>query len=263
MSLHIGDYQKDTGHLDAALHGAYLLLIMHYWTMGGLPDDDAQLARIARMTRRAWNRARPTIQAFFHDGWKHGRIDAELCTAEENYARRAEAGKKGGTAKKQEKTTEPPKQCSSNAQAMQKQPLTYQERKDSEAIASATDGGGTPPPDVVGEEPKAKLFRVGKTILVSFGIAERRTGALIGQWLKTKNDPVGLLAAIQFAREHNVAEPVAYISACLGGGKGNGNGRRKHLSELAFELADEWREREREREHQAGIRRPFDDGRSH
>ena len=34
MSLHVGDYLKDTTHLDATLHGAYLLLIMHYWAKG-------------------------------------------------------------------------------------------------------------------------------------------------------------------------------------------------------------------------------------
>lgn len=105
--------------------------------------------------------------------------------------------------------------------------------------------------DVVGENDKAKLFRIGKTILVSFGVKEQRTGALIGQWLKAKNDPVGLLAAIQYARDQNIAEPVAYISALLQDEKPKGQkGRGKpNLSELAFELADEIRDRES----QAGI----------
>ena len=78
MPLYIADYRADSAHLNAAEHGAYLNLIMHYWTTGGLPDDDRQLARIACMTARQWGRARPTIQAFFHDGWEHGRIKREL-----------------------------------------------------------------------------------------------------------------------------------------------------------------------------------------
>ena len=49
MPLHVGDYLKETTHLDATLHGAYVLLIIDYWVKGSLPDDDVQLARIARM----------------------------------------------------------------------------------------------------------------------------------------------------------------------------------------------------------------------
>jgi hypothetical protein len=112
--------------------------------------------------------------------------------------------------------------------------------------------------EVVGEDPRAKLFRVGKTLLVSFGVAERRTGALIGHWLKTKNDPAGLLAAIQYARDHNVAEPVAYISTLITAEE-RPHGRAKSGQELCFELADEWRQRERE----AGLQRSADHARSH
>lgn len=122
----------------------------------------------------------------------------------------------------------------------------------SEPIGSAPGGAPAEQVDVVGEDPKARLFRVGKTILVSFGIAEKRTGSLLGQWLKSKNDPAGLLAAIQFARDQNVAEPVAYVSTLVNGkGKPNGHGKQD-LGELALELADQLRERERA----AGIGRP-------
>jgi Protein of unknown function (DUF1376) len=52
MSLHIGDYLRETMHLSATLHGAYLLLIMHLWAKGSLPDDDVQLAMIKPMVSR-------------------------------------------------------------------------------------------------------------------------------------------------------------------------------------------------------------------
>lgn len=129
MSLHIGDYRKDTAHLDAALHGAYLLLIMHYWATGGLPDDDAQLCRITCMTPVAWRKARPVVQAFFRDGWKHKRIEEEIAVANAKYERRAAAGRRGGEAKAAGK------QCSSNATAKPKQPITLTDKE-------KKDGGG-------------------------------------------------------------------------------------------------------------------------
>jgi hypothetical protein len=74
---------------------------------------------------------------------------------------------------------------------------------------------------VLNEDPKARLFREGRTILTSFGIAPKQHGSLIGLWLKRRPDPVGVLAAIRFARDQNVAEPVAYISAIMNGHKAN------------------------------------------
>ena len=94
MPLYVADYRRDTAHLSTAEHGAYLLLIMHYWATGGLPDDDRQLARIACMTNSEWRRTRPIVQAFFFDGWKHKRIEFELTEA----ARMSAAGRAGGKA---------------------------------------------------------------------------------------------------------------------------------------------------------------------
>ena len=76
MPLYIGDYRADTTHLNAALHGAYLLLVMHYWQQGGLPDDDEQLAGIACMSIGQWRENRPVIRPFFGEGWRHKRIMA-------------------------------------------------------------------------------------------------------------------------------------------------------------------------------------------
>lgn len=111
MPIHIGDYKRDTGHLRAAEHGAYLLLLFHYWSTGSLPDDDNQLCAIACMTRAEWKRSRPTLEKFFQPGWKKGRVEDDLAAAKESYERRAQAGGKGGKAKAMGK------QCSSNATA--------------------------------------------------------------------------------------------------------------------------------------------------
>jgi uncharacterized protein YdaU (DUF1376 family) len=78
MPLHIPDYRADTGHLSTLEHGAYLLLIMHYWIRGGLPGDDARLARITGMTLQEWTEAKPAMEPLFTADWRHKRVDAEL-----------------------------------------------------------------------------------------------------------------------------------------------------------------------------------------
>jgi uncharacterized protein YdaU (DUF1376 family) len=97
MPLYVGDYLADTGHLTTTQHGAYLLLLMHYWRKRELPDDDKQLAAIAKLPLRIWLDCRETIQAFFHVGWKHKRLDAELQKRAEVACKRAAAGQKGGS----------------------------------------------------------------------------------------------------------------------------------------------------------------------
>jgi uncharacterized protein YdaU (DUF1376 family) len=91
MPLHIDDYITDTDHLTATEHGAYLLLIMKYWRDGGLPSDEGMIRRYAKMTLEQWTESRDVIAAFFDDGWRHGRIDAELSKADEIIEKRRSA----------------------------------------------------------------------------------------------------------------------------------------------------------------------------
>lgn len=85
MPLYIGDYLADTMHLEAREHGAYMLLIMHYWRNGPLPDDDRVLAGIARVSRQAWAaQTGALVRAFFqsaHGKLYHKRIEAERSEA--------------------------------------------------------------------------------------------------------------------------------------------------------------------------------------
>lgn len=96
MPMYWGDYIKDTRHLSAAEHGAYLLLIAHYWTTGNpLPDDDVRLSRIVGMTIDEWMAARMAVASFWHiaDGvWTHNRIDEEIDRAESKINAKSRAG---------------------------------------------------------------------------------------------------------------------------------------------------------------------------
>jgi uncharacterized protein YdaU (DUF1376 family) len=96
MPLYVGDYLRDTRDLSTLQHGAYLLLIMHYWQHAALPTDDARLAAIAGLTVPQWRRIREPVQAKFSEGWKHKRIEAELLKIERAIEQRRLAGQRGG-----------------------------------------------------------------------------------------------------------------------------------------------------------------------
>jgi len=87
MPLYIGDYLADTAHLDAAEHGAYLLLMMHYWRNGPLPKVHKQLQQIAHLNGRGSLQILRTVLAFFdehEDAYYHKRIDEERQKAADN-----------------------------------------------------------------------------------------------------------------------------------------------------------------------------------
>lgn len=98
MPINWGDYLKDTRDLSTLQHGAYLLLIAHYWQHGGLPDDETRLAAVTGLTAAKWRSIRDPIVAKFQDGLRHKRIDYELEKAEKKMVQRAIAGSRGGTA---------------------------------------------------------------------------------------------------------------------------------------------------------------------
>ena len=96
MPLYVGDYLRDTRDLNTLQHGAYLLLIMHYWQHDALPADDARLAAITGLSVAQWRRIREPVQAKFSDGWRHRRIEAELVKVDRAVMQRRLAGHRGG-----------------------------------------------------------------------------------------------------------------------------------------------------------------------
>lgn len=132
MPIHIGDYKRDTGHLRAAGHGAYLLLLFHHWSTGSLPTDDEQLSAIACMSKPEWKKIRPVIEQFFEPGWVHDRVLDDLADAKISYEKLASAGSKGGKARAENKRrlSNATSDASSDDQASLKQPLTFNQGRD-------------------------------------------------------------------------------------------------------------------------------------
>lgn len=103
MQLYVSDFIGDTLHLSTEQVGAYLLLLMAMWNAGGeLPDDEAKLARIVRMSVKKWRAVASDLLTFFEraDGAvRHNRLTKELLKSEGKSKSRASAGAEGGRAK--------------------------------------------------------------------------------------------------------------------------------------------------------------------
>lgn len=132
MPLNIADYLRDTSHLRALESGAYLHLIMAYWVGGKLPNDDRQLATIAKLTNREWKTIRPILEPFFGQGFSsHKRIDKEL-------AKVAEISNKRKAAVEQREIKRRSSDVSSD-DTLNTQHITKKEKKeDSGAVAPTT-----------------------------------------------------------------------------------------------------------------------------
>lgn len=188
MPLYIADYLRDTRKLTTAEHGAYLLLIMEYWTSGELPDDDRQLARIVGMSAGEWKRARPNVEGFFLDGWRHKRIDAELAKSAEISSKRSASAKL-----KHSNRSANAEQLDTHAGATSQSQLQLPEKKDA--------AGAAPDPEV-------DLFRRGKEVL------GKSAGGLVKQLLTAKDGKVNQArAAIETAAGKN--DPREYIGAII------------------------------------------------
>ncbi|HWW46293.1 MAG TPA: DUF1376 domain-containing protein [Xanthobacteraceae bacterium] len=85
--FYVGDYVKDTARLTTEAHGAYLLLMLDYWTRGAPPDNDEVLATITKLPVKTWRtKVRPLLLDFFsvEDGkWTHRRIEEEIARSQE------------------------------------------------------------------------------------------------------------------------------------------------------------------------------------
>jgi uncharacterized protein YdaU (DUF1376 family) len=95
----------DTTHLSTEEFGAYVLILVATWRNNGeaLPDCDARMARICRVTAKRWRqRLRPILSEFFNtsDGfWHQKRLEKEFAYVEKLAQVSRDNGAKGGRPK--------------------------------------------------------------------------------------------------------------------------------------------------------------------
>ena len=144
MPFYIGDYLRDTQHLNAEKHGAYVLLIFAYWASGKpLPDDDEHLATICRMPIKRWLAIKTVIARFFQQEageWRHKRVDRELQRSTEITEKRRAAG----IASAQQRASKPPTHVEQVYQQTGRpsQSQSQIEKDDASASSGARKGNG-------------------------------------------------------------------------------------------------------------------------
>src|SRR5215472_11450737 len=89
-----GDYGRDTAHLSLAQHGAYRLLLDHYYSTGAaLPCDAKAVQRICRAFEPSEIEAVVYVLAHFFesqaDGYHNPRADLELAKQAEKREERS------------------------------------------------------------------------------------------------------------------------------------------------------------------------------
>lgn len=90
MPWFVGDYLRDTPHLMAEEHGAYLMILGALWNMNGsLPADPDRLCSIAKVPPSRWPQVWPVIEPFF--AVENGRVTQKRLTAELERAREHQA----------------------------------------------------------------------------------------------------------------------------------------------------------------------------
>ncbi len=111
MPLRLVIWRKGTAFFSPAERGAYMDLILAYWELGPLPNDDAILQQLARVTdSKTWKQVRGKVLGKFIEidgALTHERIDEERTVALQKFQRKSDAGRVAGRASAQSRANQP------------------------------------------------------------------------------------------------------------------------------------------------------------
>lgn len=215
---HIGDYQKKTAHLTLAEHGAYLLMLHHYYaTETPLPLPGRDLYRMLRAHSKVDHEAIKSVAKQFWQstdgGLINGRANEELQKADGQRRHNQIVGKLGGRPKiTQVVSKNNPSGFNLETQVVLKNnPIqtNYEGQKQRQKNSEPNGSGGKPPnPDV------ETIFANGVALLQSAGVSDRNARSMLGLMRKQHGDKA-VADALRRCAEVQAIEPVAWMQAAL------------------------------------------------
>jgi len=220
FKLYIGDYQRDTGTLTLAEHGAYLLMLQHYYATERALPIGRDLHRLLRAETKAERDAIDTVAKRFWTEADGGLINPR---ADEEIAKGREQAKVNrATAQAREANRRATKQARSVARTEHDSCTTcepnhsHSQTKTSEANAS----GVPPPPEPAADPPSAAIpidptkavFDLGVAVLTAAGHEEKHARSLVGKLRKALGDD-GAMPVLIAAKA--TTEPASYIAAAM------------------------------------------------
>lgn len=162
----VGDYQRDTRDLSLAEHGAYTLLLDHYYaTEAPLPSDETSLRRICGVVTQAeWKAVQTVVTRFFtpeRGTLRNARADDELPKLRARIEAARLNGKQGGRPPKNKTQSvsqqEPSGKATANPVGLLSIPIGSSLRKDGR-------GGTRPRPSGAGRPPQPRSVRNGNGV---------------------------------------------------------------------------------------------------
>jgi uncharacterized protein YdaU (DUF1376 family) len=218
VKLYIGDYQRDTGHLSIAEHGAYMLMLQHYYATERPLPVGKSLHRLLRAETRTEREAIDSVVRQFWSerdgGLVNGRADEEIGKADHQRTVNREVGKRGGRPRKTEPDTETETESDTESAAEPEPNRNPNQTPDTRQIKNKPS-----PPDGVasarptnGQDRQAELWANALGMLRGQGASETSARSFVGLQLRDyEADDV----ADAFASAAGAANVRAYVREVL------------------------------------------------
>lgn len=234
-----GDYASKTATLTLVEHGAYRVLLDHYYEMhGSMVANATLLLRVCRAFDPTEVAAVHAVLARYfveRDGYyHHERADAELAKRALLREKRAAAGSKGGKQKVANATNllasgkdvcHPQQQLQHSKEGELEPTLSSSSpTHNSEAIASEPSGSPAkvielvPPPPAPTQSPldlQKELWSRGVAYLKANGSSDYSARTMIGKWRKQCGSDFEVLQLLAKAESEAVSAPVPFIEGTL------------------------------------------------